>query len=57
MTLQPWTFSDFEMDETETYMIFDPNLGHHFATFFDRAEAEKYLKWRNKKQKKRRTNK
>ena len=47
---EPWTFEPFEIYEDQAWSILDPNMASHVAIFFDRAEAEAYLAWRNKKQ-------
>jgi hypothetical protein len=50
----PWTFEDFVLDPEPTWTVYDENLGRIVAIFYDRYEAESYLKWRNKKQAKKR---
>lgn len=50
---QPWTFEPFEADRDSVWTILDPNLGRVVAMFFDAEEAGRYLRWRNKKQAKR----
>jgi hypothetical protein len=57
MTNTPWTFNDFVLDEEPTWSVYDENLGRIVAVFYDRDEAESYLKWRNKKQAKKRAEK
>ena len=50
---KPWTFEQFEVYQDQTWEILDPNMAARIAIFFDQAEAEAYLAWRNKKQAKR----
>lgn len=47
---KPWTFEPFEMDEQQTWSIYDENLARIVAVFYDEDEARDYLFWRNKKQ-------
>ncbi len=47
---KPWTFLPFEMDHQDSWPIYDENLGRIVATFYDQAEAESYLEWRNRRQ-------
>lgn len=47
---EPWTFDDLEIDAQQTWEIHDPNLARLVAIFWDRDEAQAYLRWRNKKQ-------
>ena len=49
----PWTFNPFELETEQTWVVYDENLARIVATFYDEDEAKSYLKWRNKKQKKR----
>lgn len=57
MTDKPWTFEDFVLDEEPTWSVYDENLGRIVAVFYDHDEALDYLKWRNKKQAKKRSEK
>lgn len=50
---KPWTFEPFEMDEQQTWSIYDENLARIVAVFYDHDEALDYLCWRNRKQAKR----
>lgn len=47
---KPWTFEPFELYRDDTWAILDPNLAQMVAIFYDQAEAEAYLKWRNRRQ-------
>ena len=47
---KPWTFEPLEVDHEPTWTIYDPNLARIVATFHDEDEAADYLRWRNKKQ-------
>lgn len=48
--VKPWTFEPFEMDEQQTWTIYDENMARIVAIFYDEDEARDYLFWRNKKQ-------
>jgi hypothetical protein len=53
MSTVPWTFEPFELESEQTWTVYDANLARIVATFYDEGEARMYLKWRNKKQAKR----
>lgn len=53
----PWTFRPFEMYAEAGWEIYDPNMAARVAVFYDRAEAEDYLAWRNRRQAKRQAKK
>jgi hypothetical protein len=57
MTGRPWTFEDFVLEAEPTWSIYDENLARIVAVFYDLDEAQDYLKWRNKKQAKKRADK
>ena len=57
MTTKPWTFESFEIYPEPGWEIYDPNLARVVAVFYDRTEADAYLKWRNKRQDKLRARK
>lgn len=50
MSDKPWTYIDFTHYREDTWTIYDPNLARIIAVFYTEREADKYLKWRNKKQ-------
>ena len=51
---RPWTFEDYELEEERRWVVYDDNLARIVAEFHDEEEARTYLRWRNKKQAKRR---
>jgi hypothetical protein len=50
---KPWTFEDYELHHQDTWEVYDPNLARLVAVFYNEDDALEYLKWRNKKQAKR----
>lgn len=54
---KPWTYEPFELSGEQTWVVYDENLAQIVAVFYDRKEALSYLKWRNKKQEKRKAEK
>lgn len=57
MSTVPWTFEPFDLESEKTWVVYDENLSRIVATFYDEGEARMYLKWRNKKQAKRKARK
>lgn len=55
--VKPWTFEPFEVDKTEAWTVYDGNLARIVAVFYDEDEAQAYLRWRNKKQAKKKAKK
>ena len=53
MIALPWTFEPFEVEAGTVWTVHDDNLARVVAVFYDEGEARMYLKWRNKKQAKR----
>lgn len=54
---EAWTFDPYEVYSNPGWEVYDPNLARVVAVFTDRDEAEEYLRWRNKKQKKKKAKK
>lgn len=54
---KPWTFEPYEIYETPTWVIHDPNLAVDVAVFYTEKEARKYLADVNAKQARKRVKK
>lgn len=48
--VRAWTHLDFEAEHTDTWTVYDDNLGRIVAVFYDKAELDDYLQWRNARQ-------
>lgn len=51
---EPWTFDPYEVYAEKVWEIYDPNLARVVALFYDKKSKDEYLRWVNKRQKKKR---
>jgi len=50
--VEPWTYEPYEEYTERVWEIYDPNLARVVALFYDKKSKDEYLRWVNKRQKK-----